>query len=668
MEPLIKLLFSILLGLLTLITPVSAQDTLPLDYFTKHNDYINVKLSPDGRFLAARARNEGQIVLVFIRRDDMQVVGGVRPREEGDIQSVRWVNDERVIYTMSRRYGFLDFPVSTGELYAVNRDGKKHEIIFGYRADDGRTGSRLKRRGNTYGGHQVLNILPDDERHILIAEYPWRAIGGYWRSDGSTIVDINMLDIYTGRMREVESLPIPGASALADDQGRVRFAVGVDQASDLQVAYKPIGSNDWQRFSLDQQGLEEPYPFALNQEGTVAYLSAISDEQPMRVIYALDLGSQELRSLVDDADADIRRVEVGLRSEVPVVGVSYPDRHRYHYLADDGNATVKLHKMLAEAFPGKEINITSSTRAGDELILHVSSAVDPGEFYLFNSETLKAEFLLAANSWVDPRQLRPVEPFRMEARDGTPLHGYVTLPGERANGPYPTVVLVHGGPYGVRDSWSYDSEVQLLAHHGYAVVQVNFRGSGGYGDDFLTAGYREWGGAMQNDVTDATRWAIEQGYAREDGTCIYGGSYGGYAALMGVVTEPELYQCAIGMAGVYDLPMQYEKGDIPLLRSGPGYLEKVLGDDPAELHQRSPAHRAAEIQVPVMLAHGGEDERVPLDHARTMKKALEDAGKTVEWLVLEDEGHGFYEVEHRNQFYRAMLDFLAANLRSGDGA
>jgi dipeptidyl aminopeptidase/acylaminoacyl peptidase len=256
--------------------------------------------------------------------------------------------------------------------------------------------------------------------------------------------------------------------------------------------------------------------------------------------------------------------------------------------------------------------------------------------------------------------MRPKEAIALKARDGLELHGYVTRPA--GDGPHPLVVLPHGGPHGVRDSWEYDPEVQLLAIRGYAVLQVNFRGSGGYGTDFETAGYGEWGAKMQDDLTDATRWAIEQKIAPADRICIYGASYGGYAALMGAAREPDLYRCAIGYAGVYDLPLMWESGDTPDSNFGRAYLERVIGSDTATLRARSPVYNAQSIKAPVLLIHGKEDGRVDYQHAKRMRAALEEHQKKVEWLALGGEGHGIYDEDSRREVYERILQFLDANL------
>ncbi|MGH8187049.1 MAG: alpha/beta hydrolase family protein, partial [Steroidobacteraceae bacterium] len=324
------------------------------------------------------------------------------------------------------------------------------------------------------------------------------------------------------------------------------------------------------------------------------------------------------------------------------------------------------YKSLYRAFAEQHVWVTSATDDGRLAIVFVSSDTNPGEYYLFDTKGMKAQFLRAGREWIDPRLMRPMEPVQVTARDGLKLHGYLTKPA--GGGPHPLIVLPHGGPHGVRDTWGFDSEVQLLANRGYAVLQINYRGSTGYGMDFEIAGYRQWGARMQDDLTDATRWAIEQKIAPADRICIYGVSYGAFAALMGAAREPQLYRCAIGYAGVYDLELMFASADVPDSRSGLSYLQKVLGTDPADLRARSPVHNAQRIQAPVMLIHGKADWRADFEQAERMKAALEKHNKPLEWVEIKREGHGVYDEQTRREVYERILAFLDKHLMAGMSA
>jgi dipeptidyl aminopeptidase/acylaminoacyl peptidase len=228
------------------------------------------------------------------------------------------------------------------------------------------------------------------------------------------------------------------------------------------------------------------------------------------------------------------------------------------------------------------------------------------------------------------------------------------------------VVMPHGGPFGIFDQWSFDEDTQMLAEAGYAVLRINFRGSDNYGASFRRAGAREWGARMQDDLTDATRWAIEQGIADPARICIYGASYGGYAALMGAAREPDLYRCAIGYVGVYDLEAKH-RDNSRAARWLRNWSDDWMGERDA-LDARSPVLLAAQIKAPVLLVAGGEDSTAPIAHSKKMERALRHAGKPVETLYVSSEGHGFYTEEHRREYYTRLLDFLARHLGGATAA
>jgi dipeptidyl aminopeptidase/acylaminoacyl peptidase len=247
------------------------------------------------------------------------------------------------------------------------------------------------------------------------------------------------------------------------------------------------------------------------------------------------------------------------------------------------------------------------------------------------------------------------------SRDELTLHGYLTLPQGKSKS-VPLIVMPHGGPHGVRDYWGFDWEVQLLANRGYGVLQLNFRGSSGFGREFLESGYGQWGGTMQNDLTDATQALIDQGIADSKRICMFGTSYGGYAALMGAVKEPDLYRCVIGSAGVYNLPMMFKEGDISQSDSGLVYLKQALGQDQNQLKARSPAFNANKIKADILLIHGRKDKRAPIEQVESLTKALDKAGKPYQYFEISNEAHGYYDEANRSNVYSKVLKFLQQHL------
>jgi dipeptidyl aminopeptidase/acylaminoacyl peptidase len=334
----------------------------------------------------------------------------------------------------------------------------------------------------------------------------------------------------------------------------------------------------------------------------------------------------------------------------------------------DPNASMaKLHLALSQKFPGY-VHFIDFSEDGSELLFSVSSDRDPGTYYLINTHNYKVTRLFAVAPWINPTTMAERRPMHFKASDGLELEAILTLPnGVDATG-LPMVLLPHGGPIGVQDSWFYDNDAQFLANRGYLVLQVNYRGSGGRGADFKEAGYLTWGTRIQQDLIDGVKWAIGEKYADPQRICVYGASFGGYSAMMTTIRAPGLFKCAVGYAGVYDLAMMYSKGDIREHKSGRSYLRTVIGRDDAELDANSPARLADKIDVPVLLVHGEDDRRAPFAQAKAMRAALDAAHKPYEWLAKPNEGHGFYSEADNVEFYQRLQDFLAKYIGPGKTA
>jgi dipeptidyl aminopeptidase/acylaminoacyl peptidase len=308
----------------------------------------------------------------------------------------------------------------------------------------------------------------------------------------------------------------------------------------------------------------------------------------------------------------------------------------------------------------------SSTDDRKKVVILVYSDRNPGRFLLVDVDKMAAEEIVAARPWVKPDAFAEMSAFHIPANDGLWIHGYITLPkSARAGEALPLVVLPHGGPHYVRDEWDYHSEVQLFAREGFAVLQVNYRGSGGYGSKYQEAGYGHWGDRIVQDIIDATRYAVRKGYADPKRICIYGGSFGGYAALQGAIMAPDLFRCAVGYAGVYDLTLlSSESGSSwsPVgRRLAQNFVRTAVGTDTGELKRASPVYNANKVKARVLLIHGKQDKRVSIEHAERLKKALEESGAKPEWLVERKEGHGFYDEDARERMYMRLVQFLHEN-------
>jgi dipeptidyl aminopeptidase/acylaminoacyl peptidase len=293
--------------------------------------------------------------------------------------------------------------------------------------------------------------------------------------------------------------------------------------------------------------------------------------------------------------------------------------------------------------------------------------VQPGAFYLFDRKARKLEWLADSAPWIDPKKMSRMQPIRYKARDGLEIPGYLAVPRESARKELPMVVVVHGGPWVEGARWYYNPEVQFLASRGYAVLLPNYRGTTRYGWKHFSSSFRQWGLAMQDDITDGVRWAIAQGVADPSRICIYGSSYGGYAALMGLAKTPGLYRCGIDYVGITDLRL-FVSGTSSDLAYSPFLryeLKAMIGDPDADaerLKANSPVELAASIKAPVFLAYGAADRRVIPEHGLRMKAALEAAGAKPLWMNAEGEGHGYRTMENDVKFYDTVEEFLAGNI------
>ncbi|HQW76433.1 MAG TPA: S9 family peptidase [Dokdonella sp.] len=650
-----------LAGLILACAGVQAAEPVPLADFARHMQFKDVKISPDGKHLAATAIVGGNVVLSMIDLGSNTALT-VQPRNGDDVFEFWWVSNERIVYAVAQHGGALEQPIPTGELYATNVDGKARDILFGYRASEskaGSTGSHIETKQNEYASAWILEALPDDAKYSTIVVQPWS------RTPGESIkAEVRRIDLASGKTRTVATAPMTGAQFITDHKGVVRFAVGNDVDQKQKVYYREADGKDWELISSETGSGVVVWPIMFNRAGDGVYFEC-GGAHNRGGVCQWDVGKREFKTLWSGLEVGPSGFEETFDRQDLFAIRSMPGRTAVALL-DKNAAEAKLLVELMQQFPGEDVHFGNASRDGKKVIVVVDSDRDPGSFYLYDAEAKKLKFLLARAPWIKPDALADMQPFSIKARDGMPLRGYLTRPfGKEETKRLPMVVFVHGGPHGVFDQWEYDPTVQALASRGYAVLQVNYRGSGGSGLAFQKAGYGEWGGKMQDDVTDATRWAIEQEAADPKRICIFGGSYGGYAALQGAVREPDLYRCAIGYAGVYDLRLMKSRGDIPQTFRGEGYLDMVLGKDDALLAQRSPVNQVERIKADVMLIVGGQDKRVPPVQGENMRSALLKRGKKVEWLYQRTEAHGFYDEANVTDMYTRLLAFIDRNIGAG---
>lgn len=626
------------------VVAASGKELLPIELFVKRDVFGTIKVSPTGEYLAATVPMEDRTSLVILRRADLAKTGHVTLPAKTHVVDFQWVNASRVLFSIGEKQGDLVQPRATGELFGVNADGSgQGPALFGFRS---------RGAGSRFIGGSIIDTLRASDDEVLVS------VGS-----GSPFTQVDRMNVKTGKRITVAKAPVRRASFATDRNGVVRFAAGADSDNRVKTYHRDGEKSEWRLINDEAETQRIVIPVGFSADGVTAYLSSEEDEGP-NAIYAFDTRTGERKLVLRDDNVDPWEY---LYSPVDgsLYGVMFMDGYpRTEYLAPE-DPFAQLHAALSKSFEGHGVVPTTFTSDGRIGLFRVFSDRVPSDFYLFDRDTGKAQYIASRAGWFKPEQLAEVRPVSLKARDGLPLQGYLTLPNGTDGKNLPLIVHPHGGPFGPFDEWGYDSQVQALASRGYAVLQVNFRGSGNYGRAFTRSGFRQWGGTMQDDLTDATHWAIEQGIADPARICIYGGSYGGYAALMGVAKEPDLYACAVGNVGVYDMPAMYTSGDIPDSMSGRNFLREALGD--RDLESASPTRLADRIKAPVLLLAGREDERAPPIHTELMDKALRAAGKQVETKIYAGEGHGNYLPENRLDYTQRILAFFDKHIgRKGE--
>lgn len=646
--------YGIVAGLLAVGMMASAHAQVNLDNYTKKDEFNDVKISPDGLYLAATVPLEDRTGLAVLRRSDSKVMTSVALGKNNHVGNFFWVNNERLLITVSQKFGMLEEPQPTGEIFALNFDSKRLDPLVGYRATDMQAGTHVQQKKNENVAAVDVDQIPGDDRNVIVTVTPYGEDELWYRAD--------RMNVYTGRHSVVARAPVKGASFHLDNNGVVRFALGAEYDNISLLYHRENDGDSWKLVNDESYSKRVETPIGFSDDNRTAYLRVEQPSGPDSIV-AYDTVSGERKELLRDKISDPTLVIRKFGASQAPAGIIYLDGRPHTRFFDEKGVEARLYAMLEAAFPNDAVMVTSTTRDGKIALVSTYSDRDPGSFYIFDTGTSKASYLLSRRGWIDPAQMAKVKPVELKARDGVPMRGYLTLPSGKGERNLPLIVYPHGGPFGVYDAWGFDTDAQILAAAGYAVLQVNFRGSGNYGRSFYQSGALEWGLAMQDDLTDSTRWAIGQGIADPSRICIYGASYGAYASLMGVAKEPDLYRCAAGYVGIYDLAMLSAKDGRKSKRMRT-WTSEWMGTNES-LAAVSPNRIANRIKVPVFLAAGGEDETAPIEQSRKMERALAQVGVPVETLYYATEGHGFYTIEHRREYYSKLLEFLQRHIGAG---
>lgn len=625
-------------------------ELIPIEQFAKHAKYEDAVISPTGKYLAVTMRNdESKYMVAVLRTKDMKVTAVMPPAAKQEIFNPVWVTDERIVVQLAERWGDLDTPRANGELIAINANGKKRKALTQHRRTFSSNSASYYAPKNDLQGHsKVIHNLPKDPKHILIEYYPF---GVAYKEKKSSAYKLN---IFNSKAKRVAVAPSALSNFITDADGNIVYSAGLDTTTNDLLIHK-FNDGEWALTDTIKDLGVGTKPLAAISGSNEIIVEKTQESGPSK-IYTLNVETQKHRLIYKHNSVDYRRLITDRKTNQPIAihfDPDYPDLT----IVDSDHPIGQWYPALYQAFGGKRVVITSSSDDYKTLVLHVSSDKEPGQFHLFDTEKKKLKFILAAKPKFETDKLASSEPFKFKTSDGVILHGYLTKP-EESTKKLPLVVLPHGGPHGLRDYWQYSDDVQLIASRGYAVLQVNFRGSGGYGESFQGSGYMHWGDLIQQDIIEATQWALKNQPIDAKRVCIFGVSFGAYSALMAPTLAPELFQCAIGYAGLYDLNLWLDDSDVQKMNFGETYLKDAIGNNKDLLNKFSPTQQASKLKIPVFLAHGEEDERTPDSQFHAMKRALKNVNNPAETFLVAGEGHGFYQEKNRQEFYERLLAFL----------
>jgi len=621
----------------------AAQALSPED-FAKHPEISEAAISPTGEYLAVAALTpDGKETHLKIIPLDGSKASDIRLGKNQHITDIVWSDDKRVVVSNAEKDIGEERPHSTGELYAVDIDGKNPELLFGYVPES--NGMRGKRKDQGYA--EVARVL-DEPGQVLVSYFSYTQ-----GADPQTV--IFKVDTHSGERKEIERVK-RAAGMDFDISGRLRVLVTLDDEDVPQVFYRQTADSELQPMPKKLAGYRTNGGW-FTKDGQTAFLW-ISDAGEPSQLFKVNLAQGTREKVAGRADQDVGMAQIAGRHGTPFAVVYDAGRPSVEYV-DQNSEFAALHSTLIQRFPGQLVVFSGFTRDEQKVLFHVYSDRNPGSYYQFDRKTNKILLLVESEPWIKAAQLAPMQPVEFKAKDGTTLYGFYTANG---TGPKPMVVMPHGGPIGPYDNWGYDSHVQYLASRGYGVLQVNFRGSGGRGFNFEQNGWKQWGGLIQDDIADGVRWAIAQGKADPARVCIFGASFGGYSALMNPVRNPGMYKCAVGYAGVYDLNLLSKTDWSVRSRNGRRAFDREIGGDPAKRAEQSPTNYAAKLDIPVFLIHGKDDQTAKVDQYHAMENALVAAGKKPQTLLIEGEGHGFYNPKNVADLYRRIDAFLKASL------
>lgn len=656
-----KQLFILLLSCL-FFSPLLASAAEPapapaysIEDFFKNPKFTKATLSPDGSSLALLLADTQDRLMLAVMDIATLVPKVLVHYADADVNNYHWVNSNRLVYDLSdRQVGDGDTYLAPG-LFAINKDGSESRQLVE------RTTAFVKER--SMAKIQPWNTFFFDVNYGQVTDeiFVTQVTNPYEKDHHS----YNLIRLNT-MTAQATSIPRPGEVSewLIDKQGVPRIAMTFDKNLSA-MHYKDSASDNWKKLAEFESLSEAAFtPLFLAPDGTL--LVTAQNGQDTSSVYRYDIQKKQMDAepLVSLKGYDFSGRIIFNMQQNKLLGVHYETDAEGTFWLDP--AMQKIQQKVDAALPGTVNHISVAEKNASDIVLVYSfSDTVPGAWRLYNIKTDSLNMLALTRPSIKAADMAYKDPVRYTARDGLSIPAYLTLPkGKNKN--LPMVVLVHGGPYVRGVHWRWDQNAQFLASRGYAVLEPEFRGSTGYGSKHFKAGWKQWGLAMQDDIADGTRWAIAQGYADPKRICIAGASYGGYATLMGLIKDPDLYQCGINWVGVTDINLMYDVVWSDMGEQWEKYGMPVLvadqKKDAAQIKATSPLLLAERIKQPLLLAYGGSDLRVPIVHGNKFYSAVKNSNPKVEWVEYTEEGHGWRLLKNQVDFWGRVEKFLDQNI------
>jgi dipeptidyl aminopeptidase/acylaminoacyl peptidase len=614
-----------LLAIPGLVAAADPPPLLPLREFFRNAAREGYSVSPDGTHVAFLMPWRNRLN-VHVQKVGDEKVTRVTAATARDIEQAFWLSSDRVGYLQD----------SGGDenyhLFGVDRNGANRRDLTPF--------------PKVQAG--IIDELKDDDAHVLVSLN---------RRD-ARFFDAYRLDVRTGKLELLVENPGLYVDYTTDHAGKLRIATGI-KGTDTVLYYRTAESDPFKEIlTISFRDSVSPLEFTADNQGLYASSNLGRDKAGIVRLSLPDAKEQEV--LFAHPQVDVERLIWSDVKKQALGAVFMTDKRAYHFFDDERAA---MQKWLGDQLPGVEASPTVHSRDETKFLVRTHSDRTLGSYYFLDWPARKLIPLAEVSPWLKADQMSEMKPVSVQSRDGLALPAYLTLPPGREPKNLPALLVVHGGPW-ARDHWGFDPENQFLANRGYAVLQVNFRGSTGYGRSFWMASFKKWGREMQNDIADGAQWLIAQGIADPKRIGIYGASYGGYATLAGLAFSPQLYACGVDYVGVANL-LTFMNTIPPYWEQERQQMYEMVGDpekDKDLMAAASPALQAEKIVAPLLVAQGKNDPRVNIAESDQMVAGLRARGVSVPYMIKDDEGHGFQNEENRFDFYRAMEQFLAKHL------